>query len=365
MIVPRGLLALAAASGFLLWGCAPPAVGRTSLAAAQPIEVTRDCPQLADIGSICGPVGVEDLVQLPGSHWMLGGGLSFGAPAHFHAVDAESLRAFAIDWVSASQAGQSRAGCLGPPDKARLSINGLALTPAVDRTAILYAANHGDRNAVEVFALDWRDAEAAPRMQWQDCIVLPQGGEANAIGLLPGNGIAVSLFPSLQDQAAWARMERGEPAGEILLWRPGEEQRRLDAGPISGPNGLFASTAEALLYVSDWAGRQIVSVDLNTGERKVFALDLLPDNIHQQADGTLLVTGQRTTPAAIAACTGPVCMQDWAILRLDPATGTIATLLERRGEAAASYGASAVTWNNRLFVTVRGDNRILHTEWPH
>jgi hypothetical protein len=117
--------------------------------------------------------------------------------------------------------------------------------------------------------------------------------------------------------------------------------------------------------VSDWAGRQIVALDPAIGERTTFALDLSPDNIHADQDGTLLITGQRTTPATIAACTGPVCIQDWAVLRLDPASGSVTPMLERKGEAAASYGASAVTWRERLFVTVRGDNRILYMERPH
>jgi hypothetical protein len=302
-------------------------------------------------------VGVEDLASLPGSRWLLGGGLNLGDPAQFYAVDGQALRAFAIGWTTI---GQPSSACPGPPDPERISINGLALRADGAASGTLYAANHGDRNAVEMFHLDWSDPSHPPKLVWQGCIVLPGTGDPNAIALLRGGGLAVSLFPAATDVAAWREMDAARPAGEIWLWQPGEGLARLDAGAVSGPNGLFAAPEGDVLTISNWAGAEIVTLNLVNGQRHALALGMLPDNIHADADGTLLIVGQRTTPAAVAACSGPVCRQPWSVLRLDPATGAVTNLFDGAGEDAANYGASAVPWQDRLFLTVRGDGRILY-----
>ena len=309
--------------------------------------------------AIEGPVGVEDLVRLGTSRWLVGGGLNLGKPAHFYAIDAEGAVARPLDF---SVEPAADASCPESIDRSSISLNGMAIRLDGKQEATLYAANHGGRDAVEVFRVTWSDS-GPPRLAWHGCIPLPHG-DANAIAALRDGAIVVSLFPPLADAAAWARMERGDTAGEVFVARPGEPLRRLDVGAVSGPNGLYARPGGDTLFVSDWAGRKLVAIDLATGARRAIPLSFMPDNIHPAPRGRLLLAGQDAHPSAIAACTGAACPQPWVVALVDPASGAVREILRRRGDATVSYAASAVAWAKRLFITVRGDDRILVTRMP-
>jgi len=323
-----------------------------------PVELTAaSCPALQDIGSICGPVGVEDLAPLPGTDWLVGGGLNLGKSARFHAIHVESLRAYALDWEAAEA---FDANCPAPPEKSAISINGVALRESGGGTITLYAANHGDRNAVEIFEISRLNADAVPSLVWTGCIPLPARGAPNAIAVLDDGALAISLFPDITDAAELAKLEAGEASGSVQIWSRQVGLREIDLGTVSGPNGLHAPADEHVLYISDWAGRRLVAYDLASDDRAYYPLPFMPDNIHEDGEGALLIAGQDAAPRDIAACAGPVCRQEWAVIRFDRTSGEYSQLLSRQGVDEASYAASAITAGGRLFVTVRGDGRVLY-----
>jgi hypothetical protein len=247
-------------------------------------------------------------------------------------------------------------GCTGRPDSARISTDGISIRAGKDGKHTLYAANHGDRAAIEIFQIDARGPE--PLATWIDCVPLPAGTLANAVVPVADGGIIVSSFYDPRDKEAWARMDRGEGTGSLWEWHPGAGFRRLDTGAISGANGLAISEDGQTLYVSAWSGRALLVLDRRTGHIRTIPLDFLPDNIKRAPDGTLLVAGQRSSVARIAACNGPDCPQDWIIARVDADRGTVTPLITRQGNALINYACGALQVGDTLYISARGDRRV-------
>jgi sugar lactone lactonase YvrE len=334
----------------LIWAAAFLAA---TLTAASP--QARDCAPHDGLSFVCGPVGSEDIAQIPGTGWLIASGLDLGGGGHIHLIDGRSERAFTATLQSAPEPDLA-AGCPGPPDPAKMSTDGLTIRPDAGGRHMLYVANHGDRRAIEMFRIDAR--RDVPVLTWVGCAPMPAGTLPNAVAALSGGRLIVTSFHDPDDKLAWARMARQEPTGSVWAWRPGAGFRRMDTGPISGANGVEVSRDERTLYVSAWSASRLVIIDLGTGRRREIPLDFLPDNVKRAPGGLLLVGGQRTTVASIASCTGPQCPQDWIVARVDPRRGTVTPLVERHGDALINYACTGLEVGGRLYITARGDRRI-------
>ena len=133
---------------------------------------------------------------------------------------------------------------------------------------------------------------------------------------------------------------------------------------MSGGNGIALSPDGRWIYASAWSGRRLVVLSRRDGSRREIPLDFMPDNLHTQPDGSLLVGGQRTTVEAVAACSGPQCPQPWLVARIDARSGAVQTLLAGEGSAEVDYACGALLVDGTLFVTVRGDRRIVYAPYP-
>ena len=240
-----------------------------------------------------------------------------------------------------------------------MSLDGLALRPGPDGRHTLYAANHGDRMAIELFAIDARGAR--PRLRWIDCATLPANTLPNAVTTLPRDGFLVISFYDPTDPQSWSRMAHGQMTGRILEWQPGKGFAPLPDSATSGGNGVEISADASLVYASSWSARRLVVLSLRNGSRREIPLDFMPDNIHRLPDGSLLIGGQRTTVDAVHTC-GPQCPQPWVIARVNPADGAVAVLLEGPGSPEVNYACGAIEVGGTLFVTVRGAQRIIYRD---
>ena len=332
--------------------------------AAAPGAATSPMPACAPsdgLRFICGPVASEDIVHVPGSHWLIASGMNLGQPAHLYLIDARAKTASVLFPLAKPEMALDRRvapDCSGPPDLSRMSTDGLGLRPGPRGVHMLYAANHGDRRAIEMFRIDSRGPR--PRLRWLGCAVMPPGTLPNAVAPLPDGGLLVSSFYDPTDKASWARMARGEDTGRVLEWRPGKGFRLLPGGVMSGANGLETSPDGAVVYASAWSGRKLVIISRRDGTRREIQLDFLPDNIHRLADGSLLVGGQRTRVEDVAACTGAQCPQAWVLAQVDPRTGVVRMLLTRQGTSVVNYGCGGVALDGTVFITARGDQRIVY-----
>ncbi len=310
------------------------------------------------IDAICGPVASEDLARIPGTRWLIASGLNIGAPARLYLVDArnkQSRTLFPRSRPRMNPQASSRGICPGPLQPDRMSLDGLNIRAGTKRSpAMLLAANHGDRHAIELFRIDMRPG---PTLTWVGCVPMPERTLANAVVPLADGGLLVSSFHDPDDKEAWNRMDRGEATGGVWEWHADRGWRLLSAGGIPGANGIEVSADERTLYVSAWASSQLWVIDRASGSTRVVPLDFRPDNIHRAADGTLLIGGQRATVRDIAAC-GASCPQPWLIARVDAGTGYATTLLAGPGSATINYACGAIEVDGELFMTLRGGPRI-------
>jgi sugar lactone lactonase YvrE len=325
-----------------------------ALAAGPACAAQAPCTPAEGLRFICGTGAAEEVVAIPRTRWLIASGLNVGAPAHLTLIDTRRQRAMPLAMTFPTQA-NAASDCPGPPDPARWSMDGLAL--ATDgRTPRLFAANHGDRRAVEFFTLALRPGHL-PVARWTGCATLPAGTLGNAIAATGPRGFYLTSFHAPDDDQAWARMARGEPTGSVWRWRQGGGFTRIETGPISGANGIALSPDHRRLYVSAWSERAVLALDLRTGARRRIALPFLPDNLHLDARGSLLIGGQDTTVGAIGAC-GAQCPQPWAVVRLDPRTGRTTRLAHGPGTPRINYACGALPVGRQLYITVRGDDRI-------
>ena len=249
--------------------------------------------------------------------------------------------------------------CSEPPDLSRISTDGLALRSASNGHDFLYAANHGDRFAIEMFEVNTHGER--PQLRWVGCMLLPPHTLPNGVAALPDGGLLVTSFHDPQDERkAWAQMARGENTGRLLEWHRGSGFHDVPGIAVSGANGIALSTDASLVYLSAWATREIVIISRKGGTppRRI-PLDFLPDNIHRLPDGSLLVGGQRTDVQKIASCTAQ-CPQPWVVARVDPVTGAVRSVLEGKGTRAVNYACGGIVVDHTLYVTARGDRRVIY-----
>lgn len=349
-MAPGRLIALAALLPLTACVSTPQTAG-----GAESEPINSACAPVPGFRSICGPMATEDLVQVPGTDWLIGSGLDIGAGGHLYLIDAVRLDAY----VAAPAAGGGSPECLAAPDLAAISISGLALADGGNGRSRLYAVNHGSRKAIEIFEVQGRGRQR-PLIHWRDCVALPDNTAPNAVAVFPDGSLVISSFRDEADPDSWGKMDRGEVQGAVLAWDRSRGLHQLDLGQLSGPNGVAASADGMLLFVSDWGHRRLLVID-RSSHRLVRSIPLpfLPDNIHLAVDGRLLVAGQASTPAAIGACNGPACPQPWIVVAIDPASGAVQELASGPGSEQVSYAASAIAAAGRKFITVRSDGRIL------
>jgi hypothetical protein len=128
-------------------------------AAAEP------CNPSGKLDFVCGPLNAEDLVQAPGTEWIVASGMDGGgAGPHgtLHLVNVRS-KSWKVLFPGANPQLQPDnaiyGGCPGAPDLAKFSAHGLNLRPGTDGKDTLYVVNHGGRESIEIFALDAKGAE--------------------------------------------------------------------------------------------------------------------------------------------------------------------------------------------------------------
>ena len=335
-------------------GAVPAATAQRTLPPA-----AHSCAPSDGLNYICGPVASEDLARVPGTRWLVTSGMNVGEPARLYLIDSRTKRAtslFPTDKPVMQLDAALRTGCTGPPRLEKMSTDGINMRAGRNRQHLLYAANHGDRDAIEIFRIDARGL--VPKAAWTGCVPMPPGTLANAVVPVADGGLLISSFYDPGDKEAWVRMNRGENTGSLWEWHAGSGMRRLEIGGISGANGIETSADGNTLYASAWSGRELLVLDRRTGAQRRIALDFLPDNIKRAPDGTLFVGGQRSSVARIAACTGPDCPQDWIIACVDPVSGRVTPLITRPGNALINYACGAVEVDGTLYITARGDRRL-------
>src|SRR5258708_22834623 len=98
-----------------------------------------------------------------------------------------------------------------------------------------------------------------------------------------------------RDPQSIAKIEAGEPAGGVLIWRPKTGWRTVPgAASISADNGIEASADGRQLFVAGWGDQTVVRRPVEgEGRREVIKTGFHTDNLRWGPDGYLYAAGQR------------------------------------------------------------------------
>jgi hypothetical protein len=305
------------------------------------------CDPDAGLTFICGLTNAEDLVQVPGTPWVVASGLADGEnkEGHIYLVNAHqrTVEVLLPGHIVYQQDTATFGACPGAPDETTFSAHGLGLRAGSASDHTLYVVHHGERESVEVFKL--RAGAAAPTLTWVGCVLYPAGVLGNGVAALPGESFAASNFLSTNDPKAMDRLMAGQPEGGMLIWRPKTGWEDVAAAaPISADNGVAASPDGKQLFVAGTGDETVVrlSLDGTAGERAVIKTGFHTDNLRWGSDGLLYASGARDTLPNLLACapnTKQRCTSPFSVLRIDPVTLQTREVVRHPG--APSFGAAS------------------------
>jgi hypothetical protein len=311
----------------------------------------KPCSPAGRLSYVCGPISVEDMVQVPGTRWVIGSSMRIGKRAargsSLYAIDTTGKIATPAH-IAVGPPQKDFAGCPAP-DFGALGTHGLELRPGPGGRHLLYTVNHNGRESIEVFQV--QTMGGPPTLTWIGCLVLPPNTWGNAIAALPGGRLAISKFEDL-DKLDMAPVLRGEITGTVYIWTPGTGFEELTAARLSGDNGLVATADGKWLYVNDQGRSQVVRLALDGSAPPAFAkVAFRPDNLRWAPDGTILVAGQ-----VIAAGETLAPSHAWGVARLNPKTMAVTQVLMQKGRQEFSNATVALQIGQTLWIgTFRGD----------
>ena len=124
-------------------------------------EKPASCAPSMGLHFVCGLDEPEDLLQIPGSKWLVASGM--GENGGVFLVDAEAKTAHRFFTGAAKPDTAMYPDCAAPP--AHFNTHGLALRPGTAAgTYRLYSVTHAPFESIQVFAVDARGT--APTITW-------------------------------------------------------------------------------------------------------------------------------------------------------------------------------------------------------
>jgi hypothetical protein len=330
------------------------------------------CDPAAGLTFICGLTNAEDLVQVPGTPWIVASGLAEGkhTGGHIYLVNAHDrgVQVLLPGHVVYRQDTGTFGACPGAPDEAKFSAHGLSLRAGAASEHTLYVVHHGERESVEVFTLKAGPAAPAqaPTLTWVGCVLYPAGILGNGVAALPGGAFAASNFLSTSDPKAADRLAAGQPEGGMLIWRPKTGWEDVpEAATISADNGVAASPDGKRLFVAGTGDETVVRLSLartpggKPGDRAVIRTGFHMDNLRWGSDGFLYASGQRDTVANLWACapnTKQRCTSPFSVVRIDPATLQVREVVRHPGGPTFGAASTALRIGDEYwFGTPHGD----------
>jgi hypothetical protein len=340
-----------------------------AMALSSPVTAQAACAPAAGLTFICGLTNAEDLVQLPGTPWIIASGLADGdeTQGHIYLVNAQdrTVQVMLPGHVAYRLDKAAFAGCPGAPDETKFSAHGLGLSAGPASARMLYVVHHGERESVEVFRLE--AGVQAPALTWVGCVPYPAGAFGNGVAALPGGAFAASKFLSTDDPKAADKLAAGEPEGGMLIWRPKSGWEDVPAAAaISADNGVAASPDGRWLFVAGTGDETLVrlSLDGTPGGRAVIKTGFHTDNLRWGSDSFLYAAGARDSVANLFACAPNAkqrCVSPFSVLRIDPATLQTWEVIHHPGSPVFGAASTALRIGKEYWLATPHGDRIAIT----
>lgn len=265
-------------------------------------------------GDFCGLPRAEDLVQVPGTDWLVVSSDTHDAPLQF--IDARSRRRVAVTLPFTLRDGARRgdADCPGPPTRWRAGGNDLKRVDGRLELAVLNrvepgaAVRDGDER-VELFEV--RVGRDGPAARWTGCVPIPARWSLNDVALAPDGALYGSHQfdrPRSPEEAAATRQKwlSGVATGLAVEWRPGAQWRAVPGTEVSFANGIAVSQDGRTLAVAGTYSAALLLVDRSNGTVRRVPLPHTPDNVTALAGGRFLSAGHTGVPVTgVDPCRDP------------------------------------------------------------
>ena len=320
----------------------------------------EECPPAAGLNFVCGLVAAEDLVRVPGTHWIIGSGMAEkGKPGKLHLINAES-RSWEVLYPGASSLNaldaRSYAGCPGAPDAQTFGAHGIALRDDGDRAGTVLAVNHG-REAIEVFRLD--SSGVKPEIRWVGCVPMDSNTYVNSVAFLPGGGFVATRFFDPKAPGGFGSIMERKPTGGVLEWHPESGIWQIPGTELAGANGIVVSKDGKTIYVAAWGASELVRFTRTNGsaQKTAVPVSFFPDNLRWAPDGTILVAGQNAGAKTDGGFPG---FKGWTVAKLDPATLKVTEVLKDRGESPMQNASVAIDVDGTLWIGTFGGDRVAY-----
>jgi sugar lactone lactonase YvrE len=305
---------------------------------------------------VAGPPAAEDMLLLPGTSWVIVSAVSIG-PEAVPGLYAVSNTPPHLERLGFRTEPPREGGvCPAPLDDSGFSPLGIAWRDGQEQRELL-VANRGERKAVEIFSVI-DTSGGVPELTWQDCIPLPPHIVANSLAPHPDGSVLVTQSSDPRDEQAWAKRERGEVTGQVFQWRSSTDWVPVPGSALSGPNGLAVSLDGCYAVVAAWAERRLVRLPLDcASERSVsrasIGLSFMPDNLRWSSRGTILATGQLTTPEGLLTCVreGGPCPERVQVVEVDPVDLSAAKTWNLHAGDTLGLGTTALEVGDAVWVS--------------
>jgi sugar lactone lactonase YvrE len=315
------------------------------------------CDPLGNVQFVCGLVGPEDLVNVPGSDWVIASGDA--APG---AITLVNIRQHTTTPLYPSPNLKQRLdaktydscpGPIDPEEKDKFRAHGLALRSDRSSLHTLYVVHHGNRESIEVFEFDAR--AKAPALTWIGCAVAPDPIGLNSVVALPDGGFASSNFQPRGAARGRANMQAGEKNGELWEWHTGTGWKIVPGSEASGANGIEISKDGKWFYMGGWGNQTFIrfSRGQTPVKRDEIPVGFRLDNLRWAPDGSLLAAGQEI-PAT--GGTGGFGMAISRVVKIDPNTLKVQEVIRYPFNDVFNFATGAIQVGKEIWVgSVRGD----------
>lgn len=340
-------------------------------AASEASSAPRSCQTADGVKQLCGLVGPEDIALLKDGHTLIASELpaDFGHPRGpgLMLVDLNSNTSQALAIKNDFEAGWGDASCKAPPAEG-FSTHGLSLSTRSDGRTQLLAVNHAGGDSIQAFEL--KSDKNGYQAVWHGCAPF-NGGLFNGVATLPEGGFVATVMLDgtlLKDQNPMDFMLSGKKTGYLVEWHFGKGYTRLPQSEAPVNNGVQASKDGRFIYFTSWTGRQILRYD--RAQMLITAsidTPFYPDNISQQPDGSLLVTGIDDM-AAFHKCSkaeGGFCSKllAFTVAKFD-ADKMQVTPYYRGAKGMLAGGSVGLKVGNRLIVGTFTGDRLISIKAP-
>ena len=298
--------------------------------AAAPATAKGDCSPSGGLKYVCGVNRGEDLVLIPGTHWIITSGLGEGGALHLLDADHKTARRWYPDAAEAPKPDpKTYPGCASPPDAKRFFAHGLSIRNRPGGKFTLYMVGHNVREAVEVFEVT---GGAKPAISWVGCVPMPKDWPLNSVAATP-DGSLLGTVLNLPNTTR-ADIHAGRPTGAVVEWDiKTKTWRKLPNTNLAGNNGIETSPDGKTFYVVALGSERVLAYDRADPNKKPRVAQLKgfwPDNVRFDLKGRLITAGGSTPCIDAKGVVQPdnpaSCPSNYVVAAIDPKTMTSTVL---------------------------------------